>query len=80
MDSIDSLKQLVERQFEVPSAKIDPDVPFSEYDIDSLSLAELMFAVEDQFRVQVPDQALSAITNLRGLAGLVDQLCATQGA
>lgn len=80
MDSIESLIQLIQQHFEVARADIDPDVPFTHYNIDSLGLAELLFTVEDHFHVVVPDQAASTIGNLRALAGLVDQLRAAQGA
>jgi acyl carrier protein len=74
MDLIDSLKQLIHAQFEIAPADIDADAPFAQYDLDSLTLAELMFAVEDRFHVQVPDDAMSRVTNLRGLASLLDEL------
>jgi acyl carrier protein len=36
--------------------------------------------VEDEFHVQVPDEAVSTVTNLRGLALLLDQLRAGKAA
>lgn len=78
MDAIESLKQLIHSEFEIAPADIDPDAPFAQYDLDSLTLAELMFAVEDRFHVQVPDAAMSTVANLRGLARLVDELRAAR--
>jgi acyl carrier protein len=80
MDSIASLTHLIHQQFGVSPEQVDPDAPFAQYDIDSLTLAELMFAVEDEFHVQVPDEAVSTVTNLRGLALLLDQLRAGKAA
>ncbi|MDE2605911.1 MAG: acyl carrier protein [Burkholderiales bacterium] len=80
MDSIDSLKQLIHQQFGVEPSAIDPDAPFAQYDLDSLTLAELMFAIEDSFHVEVPDSAVSSVTNLRELAALLDGLRATGNA
>jgi len=80
MDSIDSLKQLIHQQFGVEPSAIDPDAPFAQYDLDSLTLAELIFAIEDSFHVEVPDSAVSTVTNLRELAGLLDELRAAKGA
>lgn len=77
MDSIDSLKQLIHQQFGVEPSAIDPDAPFAQYDLDSLTLAELIFAIEDSFHVEVPDSAISTVTNLRELAALLDGLRAT---
>jgi len=78
MDSIESLKQLVHTQFDVAPADMDPDAPFAHYNLDSLTLAEPMFAVEDAFHVQVPDEAMSTVTNLRGLARMLDELRAAK--
>jgi acyl carrier protein len=80
MDTIENLKQLIHKQFDVPPADIDPEAPFADYNLDSLTVAELLFAVEDEFHVQVPDEAAATITNLRGLAGLLDDLCAAKTA
>lgn len=78
MNSIEALRQLIHREFDVPIGDIDPDAPFAQYNLDSLTLAELMFAVEDAFHVQVPDEATSTVTNLRGLAALLDELRAAR--
>jgi acyl carrier protein len=78
MESIETLKQLIHSQFDVATADIDPDAPFAQYNLDSLTVAELMFAVEDHFHVQVPDQAMSTVTNLRGLAHMLDELRASK--
>ena len=78
MNSIESLQQLIHAKFDVPPADIDPDAPFAQYNLDSLTLAELMFAVEDEFHVQVPDAAMSTVTNLRGLARMLDELRAAK--
>ncbi|NML44648.1 acyl carrier protein [Ramlibacter sp. G-1-2-2] len=80
MDTIETLKQIIHREFEVPPADVDPDAPFADYNLDSLTVAELLFAVEDEFHVQVPDEAATTVTNLRGLAGLLDELCAAKAA
>ncbi|MBK6008715.1 acyl carrier protein [Ramlibacter ginsenosidimutans] len=80
MDTIEALKQLIHSQFDIEPAGIDPDAPFAQYNLDSLTVAELMFAVEDQFHVQVPDTAMSTITSLRGLASMLDELRAAKAA
>ena len=78
MDSIESLKQLLHSHFDVAPADMDPDAPFAQYNLDSLTLAELMFVVEDAVHVQVSDEAMSTVTNLRGLARMVDELRAVR--
>lgn len=72
--TLSRLQQLVHEQFDVPLAALDPDAPFADYDLDSLTLAELMFAIDDTLHVVVPDEALGTVTTLRQLADLVDTL------
>ncbi|MBV8501916.1 MAG: acyl carrier protein [Paucibacter sp.] len=80
MNSIERLQDLIHDKFDVDKSKIDPDAPFADYDIDSLTLAELIFAIEDEFHVNVPDSAATSITTLRGLAQLLDELTSAQTA
>jgi len=55
---------------------IDPDAPFATYEMDSLTVAELMFEIDDAFHVTVPDEAATTVTTLRQLAVLIDGLSA----
>ncbi len=72
IDTIEQLKRLIHQEYDIDPNTIDPDQAFSSYNVDSLTLAELMFAIEDNFHVVVPDEALDSVTSLRDLA---QQLC-----
>lgn len=74
IDHIEALRDLIHQQFGVDAGAIDPDAPFAQYDLDSLTVAELLFAIEDNFHVEVPDDAASKVTTVRELAQLLDQL------
>lgn len=80
MNSIERLQDLIHDQFDVEKSKIDPDAPFATYDIDSLTLAELIFTIEDDFHVNVPDSAATSVSTLRGLAQLLDELLSSSPA
>jgi len=80
MNNIEALKNLIHQQFGVDPEAIEPDAPFAQYDLDSLTLAELLFAIEDHFHVHVPDEAAGSVTTLRELAKLVDGLAPAGGA
>jgi acyl carrier protein len=74
MDTVDQLKQLIQQQFDVEPSAIDPDALFASYDLDSLTVVELIFAIEDKFHVHVPEEAATTVTTLRGLAQMLDGL------
>ena len=71
-DTLETLRELVQEKFDVDASKIDSDVSILESGLDSLALAELMFAVEDTFAVRLPETARE-VTSLRDLARLIDE-------
>ena len=80
MDTIEQLKQLIHQEYDIDPGTVDPDQPFASYNVDSLTLAELLFAIEDKFHVVVPDEALATVATLRELAAMLDGLLAAKTA
>ena len=76
MTTVERLKNLIHEKFGVALELIDPDAPFSSYELDSLTVAELMFEIDDAFHVTVPDEAATTVSTLRQLAELIDGLSA----
>jgi acyl carrier protein len=54
MSVLDRLKQLLERDFSIPAASLASGSTLESLDIDSLRLIEIVFAVEDEFKVTMP--------------------------
>ncbi len=79
MSTIDTLKSLIHEQFDIDPQSIDEQAPFDSYNLDSLTLAELIFAIEDKFRLDIPELPTSDIRTLAQLAALVDRLVAERG-
>ena len=78
MSTLEKLKTLIHEKFDVDTQLIDPDAPFAAYNLDSLTVAELMFEIDDAFHVVVPDDAATTVTTLRQLAELIDRLAFSQ--
>ena len=74
MNTLERLTHLIHDKFGVELDAIDPDAPFASYNLDSLTVAELMFEIDDAFHVTVPDEAAHSVTTLRQLATLIDGL------
>lgn len=74
MTTLERLTHLIHDKFGVEFDAIDPDAPFASYDLDSLTVAELMFEIDDNFGVTVPDSAATTVTTLRELSVLIDGL------
>lgn len=77
MQTLDALKKLIQDTFGIDSATLVADTPLSEYGLDSLSLAELLFTIEEHFDLDFPETRQD-INTLAGLAALIDELLAAK--
>lgn len=79
MSSLKALQDLIHEKYDIPMSELDPEASMRDKGLDSLALAEFIFAVEDHFHVVVPDDDPS-IMSLGGLATVVDRLLAEKAA
>ena len=70
--TVDEIRELIRTSYDIDPATVDPDKPLSEYGLDSLSLAELVFAIEDHFHIDYPE-ARTNVQTLAELAQVVDE-------
>ncbi len=68
---LEFLRQIIARDFDVDPQLLQADARLEDFDIDSLGLIEIMFAVEDQFNITVPPEPPDARTPLNTLNDLV---------
>lgn len=78
-DTVNILKDMIVHEFGIDRDTLDASKPVAEFGLDSLSLGELLFSVEERFDIDIPDDRAS-VNNLSGLAELVDELTARRGA
>jgi len=77
MNTLEQLTQLIHDKFDIEKSSLQPDLPLSEYGLDSLALAELLFTIEEEFNVKFPDRPEN-IDTLKKLAVAIDELRASQ--
>jgi len=73
MNTLEELKQLIHTTFGIEPSTLEADKSLAEYGLDSLSLAELLFAIDDHFHIDFPGHRTD-VTTLNGLAELIDSL------
>jgi acyl carrier protein len=56
--TFETIANILENDFQVDRAEIRPDRPLVELGLDSLALMEFVFAVEDAFRLRIPEDKL----------------------
>ena len=73
MNTTQELKQMIHDKFDIDVAALKADAPLADYGLDSLSLAELLFTVEEHFNVDFADNRQD-VNTLASLAALIDEL------
>lgn len=71
MTTLSELKILIHKNFDIDPATLTADAPLSDYGLDSLSLAELLFVIEDHFHLDFAE-APKDVGTLGALAALID--------
>ena len=81
MTTLQSVQGILQATFELAPEVLQPDAKLEDLAIDSLSVIEVMFAVEDQFKIVVPSKSMRLLTDvktIRDLVAYVDALIAEQ--
>lgn len=78
--TLEQLRALVVQHLGLEARQLDDALPFAELGLDSLTLVDFMFAVEDHYLINIDHDQAMAEPTLQGLARLVDQLRAAKTA
>jgi len=65
-DNLTRLQNIVGKQLGIDASKVTPEADFGkELGADSLDVVELVMAIEDEFEVEIEDQAASQIATVQ---------------
>lgn len=67
------LRTLAETQ-KLPAEKVTPDATFEQLGIDSLDGINILFALENEFNINIPDESARLVRDVRQLAEGVQKL------
>lgn len=79
MSTFEKTQQFLARRFTLDAREITPERTLQSLGIDSLATMELVFDLEDEFGITVPDGP-QAIETLRDLVALIDRQLALRSA
>ena len=79
MSPYEFLAQVLSEKYDVSPDAISPEATLTELGLDSLMVVELLFDVEDEFGIEVPEERATFQT-LAEAAALVDELVQAKGA
>lgn len=79
MSSLIEIQELIQKKYGLDPSTLDPHASLRGHGIDSLTLVEFLFAVEDHYGISVPEK-YSDVDTLAALADAVDEIRASQTA
>ncbi len=79
MSSLEEIQDLIHKKYGVEPAALDPHASMRGHGIDSLTLVEFLFSIEDHYGISVPEK-YSNVDTLADLAAAVDELRTSQTA
>lgn len=81
MTTLQSVQAILQANFNLAPEVLQPEAKLEDLAIDSLSVIEVMFALEDEFKVTVPSEPAALQTGIKTVGDLVayvDKLIAEQ--
>ena len=75
--TIERLRAILVRDYKLAPEVLTPEAPLEALGLDSLGVAELLFNVEDEFRIRLPQEPVHLPT-LGDVVGFIDALVAAQ--
>lgn len=73
MSSLEELQKLIHEKYGIEPSSLDANASMREHGIDSLTLVEFIFTIEDHFDIRFND-AGSDVDTLAGLAEMIDSI------
>jgi acyl carrier protein len=81
MTTFESMQAILKEKFDFAPDILQRDTALKDLDVDSLTMVEILFAVEDEFEVEIPSEPAEWQSQMRTFGDLVDyvdKLIATQ--
>ena len=77
MTTLAAVQRLMADKFELKPEQLEPTSELDKLGLDSLSIIEFMFNVEDEFKIKLPDERVE-IKTVQNIVDIVDKLMAEQ--
>lgn len=78
MTTLQTVRKLIASELDIDPEKLDPSLPLQDLGIDSLTVMECLFKIEDEFKITVSDANNLTVSTLQDIANMVDALVAAK--
>lgn len=73
MDIFEKVRSLIAEQLDLDEDKITPETTFEDIDADSLDVVELVMALEEEFDLEIPDEAVENIKTVADIINYIEE-------
>jgi acyl carrier protein len=73
-DLIQRVLKAISSSKRIPLETVTIDSDFAQLNIDSMDAVEILFALENEFDISIPDDAVRAVRNVRQMCEGIDKL------
>ena len=74
MDVFEKVRSLISEQLDIDEDKISPETTFEEIDADSLDVVELVMALEEEFDIEIADEAVENIKTVADIINYIEEI------
>jgi acyl carrier protein len=79
-DLIQRVVKVIATSKRIPLETVTIDSDFAQLNIDSMDAVEILFALENEFELSIPDDAVRSVRNVRQMCEGIDKLLADKAA
>jgi acyl carrier protein len=72
MTTFQSMQAILQAKFALAPDALQPDTVLKDLDVDSLTMVEILFAVEDELKVEIPSEPAEWQSQMRTFGDLVE--------
>ena len=77
---IERVRKVIAASKRIPEDRVTVDSSFEELGIDSMDAVEILFALENEFDISIPDEEAKNARNVRQMVEVVEKLLAAKSA
>jgi acyl carrier protein len=77
---IERVRKVIATSKRSPVERVTIDSAFEELGIDSMDAVEILFALENEFDINIPDEEVKTVRNVRQMVAGVERLLAAKSA
>jgi acyl carrier protein len=79
-EMIERVRKVIATSKRIPLERVTVDSAFEELGIDSMDAVEILFALENEFDINIPDEEVKTVRNVRQMVEGVERLLAAKAA